>query len=96
MKNIHQRIKDKLAKGETIYSKAAGRWGEIIGVDDPPYSLVRFKLHRTPKRIAVTSFLGGDPVRLIRGWRLREWLLVNVWNKSTSNRQQGKRAQRTQ
>lgn len=70
--NIHEQIKDLLDKGETVHSYALGRVGKVIsvhnasplGFDVEVCHRYLVKSHRHTH--GVTTFLRGDPVKLIK------------------------------
>jgi hypothetical protein len=58
MSDIHAEISEHLASGHEVYSRALGRVGKILAVED------RFVRVKTVQGIGVTTFSSGDKVHL--------------------------------
>jgi len=61
-RNINERVKELIDNGESVYSKALGRMGRIIGVNLNSLFPIQIKSKRG--QICVTTFNSGDKVRI--------------------------------
>lgn len=76
-KTMHDKIAEKLAKGENVYSQAAGKVGRVIDVDEQVVHLTRGVVKIPANKIVVANFNFGDKVRLVKRI-VTEWVIENV------------------